>query len=129
MEYRRDVGGCCGTYVLNGFGGQWTQVAENQMLALMAEREMDVRGRNREHLVAGKRPYEGRQIANVLTVAYLTDEQMAAGWAPRLKRLGFRLVTRYYNSNSGNNVNVLHRSDTRASRRNADLPFDWPARG
>jgi hypothetical protein len=121
MQYQRVAEGCCGNYIAFNFGANHTAAAERELEALMAGREGDVRRRNPEHNV---RRRDGQQVANVLTEAVLTDEQMRT-WAPVLCRKGWRLVTRFLNSNTGNMVNVLHYSAKREFRRPADLPFEW----
>ena len=129
MEYTRDAGRCCGLYIAFGFGDRPTAETEATLKRLMSEREADVRNRNPGRLVArparGWFPGRAARIANVCTQVTLTDAQMASGWDRILKDMGFRLVTRFDNSNSNNHVNILHHSATRASRRPAELPFRW----
>ena len=108
---------CCGMSHLSRFG---PNPSREQIDRLILDRIAAVPGRVANH---GNAP---RGLDNHLFEAVLTDNQMQVGWAAVLKEYGFRFVTRCYNSNTGNYINVLHYSPTRASRRNADLPFDWP---
>jgi hypothetical protein len=131
MQYTREPGGCCGLYVANAFGPRYRENVYAELQRLMRSREENVRERNPRWLVDKR---NGEQVANVLSQCTLTDDQMRSvgddnlSWAEVLQRDGWRLVTRFYNSNSGNNVNVLHHSVTRESRRVADVPFRWRGR-
>lgn len=66
--------------------------------------------------------------ASRLLEACLTDHQMV-GWAPYLQEAGFKLVTRFRNSNSENTVNVLHllsaRPTTKTARGKLPRLFKW----
>lgn len=128
MNYVRDAGACCGLYIAHGFGNRYSSALYEALKRQMAAREDDVRNRNGGFLVDAR---GGGRVANVLSQCTLTDTQMRTvgednlSWAEVLQRDGWRLVTRFYNSNSDNNVNVLHHSTTRESRRPADVPFTW----
>lgn len=108
---------CCGCSHLSRFTGAPSREAFHQTIVNRIARVQGAQ-QNRARAPQG--------IDNHLFEAALTDAQMQAGWDVVLKDYGFRLVTRFYNSNTGNYVNILHYSPTRASRRNADVPFNWP---
>lgn len=55
--------------------------------------------------------------------ACLTDQQMVF-WAPIMKEIGFRIVNRFLNSNSGNCVNVLHYNPA-GRRKLPPVPYKW----
>jgi hypothetical protein len=64
----------------------------------------------------------GKKFSCILE-ACLTDRQMQ-GWAPHLKEVGFKVVTRFPNSNSGNVVNVLHYNPA-GRRKIPAVPYKW----
>ena len=45
---------------------------------------------------------------NCLVEVVLTEEQIDSGWGPVLDKLGFKRVTEFYNSNSGNTCAVFY---------------------
>ena len=102
--YTEEDTSCCGISYLHYFPSRVTE----QTLAAF----------NRQFEDFTKAP------VNRLVACSLTDTQMKV-WAPELQKRGFRLVTRFKNSNSGNYVNVLHY--TRLKRCRKKRPFEWKA--
>lgn len=97
--YIADHGGnCCGIKHVVGFGEAFTDYRGMEL-------DQNVEDYLEEYGNCNK---DNKTTFNGLLEATLTDQQMAAGWAAELKKRGFRLVTRFKNSNSGNYVNVLH---------------------
>lgn len=50
----------------------------------------------------------GSDLRNIVEVV-LTDEQLRSGWLRVVQRNGFKRVSRFKNSNSGNVCNIFHR--------------------
>lgn len=60
---------------------------------------------------------------NSLVEAVLTDSQLDGGWRPILAEAGFKEVSRFFNSNSGNYCTVLHYQPTPDSRVRDLFPY------
>src|SRR5688500_7758877 len=110
---------CCGVSHLSRFGATPTDEEIARMDQLIQQKLDNLYARNQH------RPGEPENKTNHLFDICMTDDQLRVGWDRTLKQKGFRLVSRFFNSNSGNFVNVLHYSPTRATRRIEELPFDW----
>lgn len=83
MYVRDHGGGCCGIRHITGFG----------LISPTSVRSLD--------------DCIKQVQANRLMEVTLIDSQLKRWW-PELRKRGFRQVTRFRNSNSGNNVTVLH---------------------
>ncbi len=122
MQLINDGAGCCGISHIHDFYGAPTGNNDAARLdELLAKFQNHGAADEAGRIARGYRePRKG------LIVVSLTDGQMRGGWAPILKERGFRLVTRFLNSNSGNHVNVLHKTygNTRGVHRPA-RPFEW----
>lgn len=128
-------GECCGIVHLIGFGNVSQDetcfhglvdgfVAEqyDHAFEYQDREEWENYGGDEESWAAYKRKQE---TFNALLEATLTDNQMRS-WAPILKKKGFRLVSRFLNSNSGNWVNVLHfQPHARRGRNAVKRPFKY----
>lgn len=121
MPYREDHGGdCCGISHWIDFGGSVT-ADELRSLDRLIER-------------AKERKYEGERRSDWseytcgfshLNEVVLTDNQMMT-WAPELKKRGFRLMHRFFNSNSGNYCTVLFYNPYGPRGRNrVKPPYKW----
>lgn len=110
MQIVSHGGRCCG--VDHIFGFSYLRNSSKDLLKTFQERVAVWKRNNRSRLLE----------------ACLTDDQML-GWAPYLQKEGFKLVTRFHNSNSKNTVNVLHllsaRERTRTAKGTLLMPFKW----
>lgn len=118
-------GRCCGVSHLFGFGQRpLNEVGPNGPNNTVARLDEEL---ELFRTWEGERDYENEEerIRAGLVEVILTDAQMVA-WAPILKERRFRLVTRFFNSNSGNHCNVLHKTfgNTTGANRPA-RPFEW----
>lgn len=104
-------GSCCGMMHLRGMSAHLGQHDEQSY-----EREM------KRHIAASLPTHNSNRVVEVT----MTDDQLRTPWIPGvLRRCGFKLVNRFRNSNSGNNVNVFHRIKKSLSMAVEDLPFEW----
>lgn len=100
-------GGCCGILHLYDFSGSEVSVEKqlDKILASWIEEEYDEAFR--ECSCGFCPPPPDPKTFNALLEVVLTDSQMQM-YGQLLKKRGFRLVTRFKNSNSGNYCNILH---------------------
>lgn len=114
MTYPQAVshgGGCCGVIHLRRFDHIFNRMTDEALL---------------EQIRMQLATYINRQNNNRLVEVVLTDGQCQKfqGQFPRILRiLGFKLVNRFKNSNSGNVCNVFHMIATPLPLDN--LPFEW----
>lgn len=111
-------GRCCGVDHIYGF----SYLRSRPVLGLDAGSKEIVKS-FQDRVATWKRNNPSRMLE-----ACLTDSQMMK-WAPYLQEAGFKLVTRFRNSNSENTVNVLHllsaRPHTQTARGKLPRPFKW----
>ncbi len=127
MEYTDHGGGCCGIAHLWLFDEEGIETLDARI------RQHDaIAGGNRllevvlsERQVAPQPPRERGGLGHLV----LQEVRDAGGWPTILRERGFRLVSRFRNSNSGQLCYVFHRVPEWQSLRNEDLPFDWPEAG
>jgi len=97
-------GGCCGIKHLRGFGGSDAGVLETVKRRLTKTRgRVRWEGTTLFREESGAAP-EGKIIEVVLTDGQVKDKPLTCAW---LKKFGFKLVHRFYNS-TGSMCNVLH---------------------
>lgn len=88
-------GECCGITHVSNFD-TYSEPTADELKAAAEEFQRDHGGASRDHM------YE----------AVLTDNQLSwkdGFWRKQLKKAGFKKVTRFRNSNSGNYCNVFHK--------------------
>jgi hypothetical protein len=115
MNIDEHGGGCCGMMHIYAF-----ENGPRPYLLRLLDTQM------RDWVEENYASAAGEKTFNVLLEAVLTDDQMANGWAPELKQRGWKLVTRFFNSNSGNYCNVLHYTPHEPRGRNrTPRPYAW----
>lgn len=102
-------GSCCGIRQIYGFDH-----------STVAELDEYIRELDNEH------GQGNRLIEVVLSQRQVRgDRAPAGGWTAALAERGFRLVSRFNNSNSHNDCYIFHRVPAFKSIAPADLPFPW----
>lgn len=96
MEIDQHGGECCGASHIFNFG-RWSSEAERELVR--------IRDRRLEYWEEDEDRLPSHLFEVVLTDQQLCDDNRA--WVVALKRCGFRFVTRWYNSNSGNYCNMF----------------------
>lgn len=116
MDVEYHGGGCCGITHIFGFGypTEARLTALKNWLADFVDRQYE--------LEFGE--YDGE--FSCALEATLTDGQMVE-WAPVLKKHGFKIAHRFFNSNSGNVVNVLYYNPAgkEGEDRVGKAPYKW----
>lgn len=126
MNWDEHGGGCCGMTHVYGFDNRPNEKLLNKLDKILANytgRYSDsADGCDCEFCVKER---ERMKTFNALLEAVLVDEQMFT-WAPELRKRGFRLVNRFFNSNSGNYCNVLHFTPHEPRGKNRKAPsYKW----
>lgn len=127
MEITEHGGECCGISHVYGFGPEPNDGRIKDLKAYIKHSADFI-----ERTVEAYNPQTGdyyekdafpgvETLGHVIEVA-LTDDQMVAGWAKELKKLGFSKPFRALNDNSGNYVNV---SLLRTRRTKDKAPYKW----
>lgn len=101
-------GGCCGMTHVYEFPDLKTDCTEK------GNREAAIDG-----FLSTVTQTDTRHYANTGSHLYevvLLDSQLRSGWLYVLQKAGFRRVSRFLNSNSGNICNVFHKCDTAVPR-------------
>lgn len=91
---------CCGMRHLAFFDDYWTQMNEDLAVQLMTDERARVADQNEVDDL-------DESISDLLFEAVLTEDQMMT-WREPMRRMGFRVVTKFQNLNSDNVVYVLH---------------------
>lgn len=127
MQVNQHGGYCCGAGHISGFDRATPQDLDQCI------REFEDNygaGDNRliEVILSERQVTTGRMPAGRGGLADQISEEtrQAGGWAAVLRERGFKLVTRFNNSNSEQNCYVFHRIRNEMSLNNRQLPFDWP---
>lgn len=116
-------GGCCGVRHLYGMDN--TTVRDVERMIAEVDRMQNVGGADSGRLIevilsqrqVGMDGRHGDRWADCV--------RAEGGWPAVMQRLGFRLVSRFNNANSGYDCFVFHRVPHFKSIRAADLPFAW----
>jgi hypothetical protein len=129
MNWEDHGGSCCGVTHIVNFGDVATKrVAINQIRSTISDHQEEY---SEEDYDDEGEPYENnyRKRAH-LYEATLIDVQLTANdnrWAKALKEVGFKPVSRFLNSNSGNVVTVFHLNYGQTFT--PPLPFSWEKLG
>jgi hypothetical protein len=111
---RSHGGGCCGVFHISSFSQDFGGKRTDAMCQKEIQAALD------RYLVTGNN--------NRLCEAVLTDNQCnrnGGQWPRVLRRMGFKLVARFRNSNSGNVCNVFHKINKPLSLEPENIPFEW----
>jgi len=135
MNYGEHGGGCCGISHVSNFPYECSPIWETALDRTLDESYREIREnvlQNYIDTISSRRGWHDESPlpeelpknwkVNHLIKVVLTDQQMLM-WAETLKKKGFRLVTRFLNSNSGNHCNVLHL--TTGAKTRTKRPFKW----
>lgn len=119
--YAKDHGGdCCGASHLVDFGR-----APDRYLLVTLDGVID-RAKERQAVVERRDGTEFRSGFSHLYEVVLNDQQMLV-WAPELKKRGFTLGPRWFNSNSGNYCTMLfyNAHSGPRGRNRTKAPYTW----
>lgn len=120
--FREEHGGsCCGITHIFDFH-RYSEVRERELLRGM-ENGRDAIAEDNDEFFDEDGNRNNKKVHHLFEVA-LTDQQLIdddSAWACALKRLGFKHVARFMNSNSGNYCNLL----VHYPRAREKKPFKW----
>lgn len=125
MNLAYHAGHCCGVFTLWGFDNQSIASLDR---GIRAHDLRDAGDRRLLEVVLSERQVRGQPVRGRAQHNVTQEVVDAGGWPALLAQRGFRLVTRFNNSNSNQNCYIFHRladPDDFLSLEDGDLPFQW----